>query len=94
MIDSEIRRLVDGGEAKAREVLKKRIKDLHALAAALLEYETLSSEEVHKVLKGEPIVRKDGDDAPTAPASSAVPVTKKPRGGATGAGDMEPQPST
>ncbi len=94
MIDSEIRRLVDGGETKAREVLKKRLKDLHALAAALLEYETLSSEEVHKVLKGEPIERKDGDDAPAAPAASAVPVTKKPRGGPAGAGDMEPQPST
>jgi cell division protease FtsH len=94
MIDSEIRRLVDGGEAKAREVLKKRLKDLHALAAALLEYETLSSDEVHKVLKGEPIERKDSDDTPNAPAASAVPVTKKPRGGQKGAGDMEPQPST
>ncbi len=91
LIDAECRRLVDAGEARAREVLSTRIKDLHAVAAALLEYETLTSEEVHKVLNGEPIERKDGsDDRPTPTAS--VPVTKRPSRGPKGTGDMEPQP--
>jgi cell division protease FtsH len=91
LIDAECRRLVDAGETRAREVLSTRIKDLHALAAALLEYETLTNEEVQKVLNGEPIERKDSDDRPT-PTASSVPVTKRPSRGRKGTGDMEPQP--
>ncbi|HEX3216650.1 MAG TPA: ATP-dependent zinc metalloprotease FtsH [Aestuariivirgaceae bacterium] len=92
LIDAECRRLVDAGEARAREVLSTRIKDLHALAAALLEYETLTNEEVQKVLNGEPIERKDGSDDRQTPTASSVPVTKRPSRGPKGAGDMEPQP--
>jgi cell division protease FtsH len=92
LIDAECRRLVDAGEARAREVLSTRLNDLHALAAALLEYETLTSEEVHKVLNGEPIERKDGSDDRPTPTASSVPVTKRPSRGPKGTGDMEPQP--
>ncbi|MFX8906899.1 cell division protein FtsH, partial [Acinetobacter baumannii] len=41
-IDAEVRRLVQGGLDEARRILTERIEDLHALAKALLEYETLS----------------------------------------------------
>ena len=43
-------------------MLNTRIDDLHAVAAALLEYETLTDDEVQKVLNREPIERKDRDD--------------------------------
>jgi cell division protease FtsH len=91
LIDAECRRLVDAGEARAREVLRTRIDDLHAVAAALLEYETLTNDEVQKVLNREPIERKDNDDRQT-PTASSVPVTKRPTRGPKGTGDMEPQP--
>ena len=92
LIDAECRRLIDAGEAKAREVLNTRIDDLHAVAAALLEFETLTSDEVQKVLNREPIERKDSDDRQT-PTASSVPVTKRPTPrSASGTGDMEPQP--
>ena len=83
LIDAECRRLVDAGEAKAREVLNTRIDDLHAVAAALLEYETLTNDEVQKVLNREPIERKDSDDRQT-PTASSVPVTKRPTRGPEG----------
>ena len=86
-----VRRIVDDGEKKAREVLNTRIDDLHAVAEALLEYETLTNDEVQKVLNREPIERKDSDDRQT-PTASSVPVTKRPTRGPKGTGDMEPQP--
>jgi cell division protease FtsH len=64
LIDSEVRRIVEGGEVKAREVLNTRIDDLHKLAKGLLEYETLSGDEVQQLLRGETITRADVDATP------------------------------
>lgn len=66
MIDEEVRRLVEAGEAKAREVLTTYRKDLNCIAEALLEYETLSGKEVDALIKGEKIVREDLDKASAA----------------------------
>ncbi len=51
VIDSEIKRLVDEANTKATKVLKKNIKQLHTLANALLEYETLTGDEIVALLK-------------------------------------------
>ena len=59
LIDQEVRRLVEEGEGKARQILTERIDDLHTIAKALLEYETLSGDEIGQVLRGEKIVRDD-----------------------------------
>jgi len=59
LIDEEIRRFVEDGEREAREILTKHLDDLHTVSLALLEYETLSGEEVKALLRGESIVRPD-----------------------------------
>jgi cell division protease FtsH len=51
LIDSEVRRLIEEAENKAREILTTRNGDLHKLAKALLEYETLSGDEVMALLR-------------------------------------------
>ena len=53
LIDEEVRRLIDEAEATARRILSERRDDLETVAAALLEYETLSGEEVRALLRGE-----------------------------------------
>src|SRR3546814_14797715 len=53
LIDAEVRRLVEEGEKAARKVLTDNIDELHLLAGALLEYETLSGEEAKRAIKGE-----------------------------------------
>jgi cell division protease FtsH len=77
IIDDEIRRLIDEAENKAREILTAHIDDLHKLSQALLEYETLSGDEVRALLRGEKIVRTE--DSGTPPAS-AKPVASGKRG--------------
>ena len=49
-IDKEIRKLVDEGYNKAREILTTKIDDLHKLAKALLTYETLTGEEIENLI--------------------------------------------
>ena len=93
-IDSEIKRLVDDGYKTARTVLTKKKKDLEALAQGLLEYETLSGDEITDLLNGKPPSRDDDDNAkPKARPGSSVPVTKKKKGD-EGSGELEPQPQT
>ncbi len=51
LIDNEIRGLIDKAENHARKLLKKHIKHLHNLAKALLEFETLSGDDVNQLIK-------------------------------------------
>jgi cell division protease FtsH len=91
-IDAEVKRLVQQGYETARKILTKQKKDLEALAKGLLEYETLSGEEITNLLKGIAPVRDDGStpSKPGKPAASSVPTAGRPKRG--GAGGMEPQP--
>ena len=74
MVDSEVRRIVDEGYNRAKQILTENLDDLHKLAKALLEYELLSGEEIKAILRGEPIIRDSHDnDAPSGGAKSSVP---------------------
>ena len=79
LIDAEVRRLIEEAEGRARQVLTDNIDELHKLAGALLEYETLNGDEAKKAIKGEDIGRdSDRDDkAKAVPAGgSSIPKTK------------------
>ncbi len=78
-IDFEVRRLVQGGLDEARRILTKRIDDLHTLAKALLEYETLSGEEIQNVLVGVQPNRDEPEAKLPAPSRVSVPLSPRPR---------------
>ena len=83
LIDSEVRRLVEEGEDRARKVLTDNLDELHRLASALLEYETLNGEEAKKAIAGEDIGRED--PSKRAPRSlsaggSSIPKSRRPGG--------------
>jgi cell division protease FtsH len=86
LIDAEIRGLVDSAHAKATKILKTETKKLHLLAGALLEYETLSGDEIKELLDTGKIDRPDVPKGPAVPEpvrGSAIPKTgKKFSGGA------------
>ncbi len=93
LIDAEIRALISTGEMKARKILHDNMENLHRVAKGLLEYETLSGEEVKTLMRGENIVRRDDNDGSKGTAGSAVPTAgrSKPRE-EPDAGGMAPQP--
>jgi cell division protease FtsH len=78
IIDSEVKRLTQGGYDEAKRIMTEKIEDLHTLARALLEYETLSGDEIIAVLKGIAPRRDDPElKAPPRPNSS-VPYAPRP----------------
>jgi len=86
LIDTEIKRIVEGAYERAKQLLSDHVDELHALAAALLEYETLTGEEIKKAVKGEDIGRDNSGAKPTSlPVSGgSIPSTRRPRGGIGG----------
>ncbi|RME97813.1 MAG: cell division protein FtsH, partial [Alphaproteobacteria bacterium] len=100
LVDEEIHRIVDEGYKTATKILKKHIDQLHIIAKGLLEYETLTGEEIKNLLAGKPPIRDvDIEPSSTGGSASAVPSAgkAKPRKGKgkdePDTGGMEPQPS-
>ncbi|WP_311031563.1 ATP-dependent zinc metalloprotease FtsH [Mesorhizobium koreense] len=94
IIDAEVRRLIEEAYQTARSILTKKKKDWIALAEGLLEYETLSGEEIKQLLAGQKPSRDQGDDTPTS-RGSAVPKAGARRESKKKGGEepgMEPQP--
>jgi cell division protease FtsH len=75
IVDAEVKRFVDEGYQTAQKVIREHIDGLHTIAKALLEYETLTGDEIRDLLDGKPPVREDGAEA--APKSTGVPSTGK-----------------
>ncbi|MEM7679440.1 MAG: ATP-dependent zinc metalloprotease FtsH [Pseudomonadota bacterium] len=80
-IEAEIRKLIDEGYAKAKKILTDKNDDLHKLAKGLLEYESLSGDEIKDLLAGKAIIRDfDDDDKGDEAPKSSVPSTAGPSG--------------
>jgi cell division protease FtsH len=73
-IDNEIKSIIDHAYSEARRILTERLADLHALAKGLLEYETLSGDEIQAVLRGEKIIRKVVDEPMPDQRRASVPT--------------------
>ncbi|MFN7180827.1 ATP-dependent zinc metalloprotease FtsH [Hyphomonas sp.] len=91
-IEEEVRKLIEKGKEDARRIMTEHRAEWEAVARGLLEYETLTGEEIAELLKGNPPSRPDISDDDAGPAS-AVPVIgkrKKPRDGGL---DPAPNPA-
>ena len=88
LIESEIKRFITEAHQTALKILKKKKKDWVKLAEALLEYETLSGDEIKALLEDD--TKPKRPDGGSKPAVAAVPSTRKPKpiGGASTARDI------
>ena len=100
MIDSEIRVIIEAAEGTARKILLEERAGLDAIARALLEYETLSGDEIVALLRGEPVFRPTNDDTPmesgrrsSVPTSGSAEAADKREAPDAGM-EPEPQPGT
>jgi len=98
LIEGEVKRIVDEGYETAVKLLKKHKKEFELLAQGLLEYETLTGEEIGRVIKGEPPRADDDDEGDDTPSVTAIPKTKaKPKVKVTRKpkdDGMKPEPSS
>jgi len=98
LIEDEVKRFVTEAYDRAYKILTERREEWERLGQGLLEYETLTGEEIKRVIRGEsPHLGEDEDDRPdkgSAASVTAIPKTKKPRRKPTDEpGGMEPEPS-
>jgi cell division protease FtsH len=97
LIEDEVKRMIDEAYQTAYDILKEREEEWERLAQGLLEYETLTGEEIERVIRGEPPEADDEDgsapaEAEEKPSLIAIPKTK-PKSSPGGDGGMEPEPS-
>jgi cell division protease FtsH len=78
IIDAEVKRLVQEGFEEAKRILTEKMEDLHTLARSLLEYETLTGDEIVNALKGVPPVREEPEAKKPAGPAVAVPLSPRP----------------
>ncbi|MBX9650775.1 MAG: ATP-dependent zinc metalloprotease FtsH [Xanthobacteraceae bacterium] len=90
-IDTEIRRFVEDGYNEATRILTEKRADLETLAKGLLEFETLSGDEIEDLLNGKKPNRESVLE-PSTPRASAVPPAGKSRPRPDPDAGLEPQP--
>jgi cell division protease FtsH len=94
LIEEEVKRFIQEGYETAHRILTERKDEWERLAQGLLEYETLTGEEIKRVMRGDPPKagedEEDKSDKGNAASVTAIPKTKpkaKPAGG------LEPEPT-
>ena len=94
MIEEEVKRFIQDGYERAKQILTDKKEEWERLAQGLLEYETLTGEEIKRVIKGEPPQSQDGgDDTPDKDGSASVTAIPKTRPKSPPPGGMEPEPT-
>lgn len=81
IIDTEVKKFVDGGYNLAKELLTKNIEQLHLLAKSLLEYESLSGDDIKDLLAGKALNKPALTDTPTVKKSSFANDDEEPKNG-------------
>ncbi|WP_371226147.1 ATP-dependent zinc metalloprotease FtsH [Roseovarius sp. 2305UL8-3] len=97
LIEDEVKRMIDEAYEEAYKILSDRKEDWERLAQGLLEYETLTGEEIQRVMRGEPPEEDDDEsgtpEAAEKPSLTAIPKTKPKSSPGLGEGGPEPEPS-
>ncbi|MEO0634539.1 MAG: cell division protein FtsH, partial [Pseudomonadota bacterium] len=99
MVEQEVQRFIQDGYDLAYKIISENEEEFERLAQGLLEYETLTGEEIDRVMRGEPPHAPDDDEDKGAkavedkkPSLTAIPKAKK-KSGPSGDGGMEPEPA-
>ena len=94
MIEEEVKRFIQEAYERAFRILSERKEEWERLAKGLLEYETLTGDEIKRVMNGEPPQSGDRSDSSDEESASltAIPKTKS-KAKPAGEGGMEPEPS-
>jgi len=90
LIDEEVRNVIDRNYQRARKLLDGNMDKLHAMADALIKYETIDSDQIDDIMAGRsPRAPRDWDEETEGGSGSAeAPLGTKPEGSTTGEGHI------
>jgi cell division protease FtsH len=75
-VDNEIQKIIETAYNTARQILLEHTDDLHKLAAALLEYETLTGEEINQLLTGKGLKKSNRSPIKTTKPRRSTPYSQ------------------
>ena len=79
-IDREIREIIDANYKHAKGILVEHMQTLHAMAEALMKYETLDSGQIRRIMNGEPPGEPEGGPTPPPPPIKGAGAAPTPPG--------------
>jgi cell division protease FtsH len=80
-IDQEIRAIINRAYHRAEEILKTNMDRLHAMAEALIKYETIDSDQIKDIMAGKPPRPPQDWDDTEASTRPGTPASKPDAGG-------------
>jgi cell division protease FtsH len=92
IVETEVKSLIDNGYKVAKKIISEKSEEFERLAQGLLEYETLTGQEIKRVMRGEPPHDDDdqiGGSSNDESSITSIPKSKKPKGSS---GIMKPKP--
>jgi cell division protease FtsH len=91
IVETEVKSLIDNGYKVAKKIISEKSQEFERLAQGLLEYETLTGEEIKRVMRGELPHDDDeiGGSSNDESSITSIPKSKKPKGSP---GIMKPKP--
>ena len=90
VVETEVKNLIDNGYKLAKKIILEKSKEFDRLAQGLLEYETLTGDEIKRVMRGDPPHDDDTDDSSSEDNSiTSIPKSKK---SVSSKGVMKPKP--
>ncbi len=81
-VDAEIRRIIDEQYALARKLIEENKDKMHAMAKALLEWETIDADQINDIMEGRP-----PRPPKTPPSGNSTPTSVAPPTPAAGPAD-------
>ncbi|WP_028954673.1 ATP-dependent zinc metalloprotease FtsH [Sulfitobacter sp. 20_GPM-1509m] len=96
-VEQEVRMFIQDGYDWAAKIIKEKNVEFERLAQGLLEYETLTGDEIKRVMNGEPPQAGDDGDGTAVsedkPSLTAIPKAKAKKKPPSSGGEMEPEPT-
>jgi cell division protease FtsH len=93
LVDTEVKRVIDNAYERAKQTLQANLELLHRVAAALLERETLTRDDIEILSRGDQLPPRSSGAPPTAPAPTTQPVLEPKRSAPPLLGGPEPSPA-
>ncbi|MEX2178732.1 MAG: AAA family ATPase, partial [Gemmatimonadaceae bacterium] len=93
IVDSEVKRIIQESFERAKKVLQEHMGLLHSVAQALLDFETLTREDVEMLDRGEKIPPRSTPPTPSTPLAASAPLVVEPKRNPPLLGGPEPSPA-
>ena len=93
-IDEEVRKIIEANYSRAKNIIVDNLDKLHAMAAALIKYETIDSEQIRRIFAGQDPGPPESWNDSSRPSGGGGPTAPQPVGGLAPRASTAPKPAS